>query len=87
MEGELLLRVVLLVPKSNQKPNLMLQSATRRSFWDKKSRPTGRSLWTEGVSLKLYTKNRMKECNSLSSSTKMKTRMKILQTIKITNST
>jgi len=36
MEGELLLRVVLLVPPNNQKPNLTLQSATRRSFWNKK---------------------------------------------------
>jgi len=50
MEGELLLRVVLLVPQNNQKQskqsNLTLQSATRRSFWDMK--PTGRSLWDGG---------------------------------------
>jgi len=45
MEWELLLRVVLLVSHNNQKPNLALQSATRRSFWDKKLRPPKRSLW------------------------------------------
>jgi len=50
IEGELLLRVVLLIPPNNQKPNLTLQSATRRSFWDKKLRPTGRSLWDGGSS-------------------------------------
>jgi len=53
MEEELLLIVVLLVPQNNQKPNLTLQSTTRRSFGDKKSRPTGRSLWDGGSSMKL----------------------------------
>jgi len=48
MVEELLLRVVLLVPQNNQKPNLMLQTARRKSFWDKKLRPTGRSLWDGG---------------------------------------
>jgi len=48
MQGKLLLRVVLLVPLNNQKSNLTLQSATKRTFWDKKLRPTRRSLWDRG---------------------------------------
>jgi len=35
-------------PPNNQKTNLTLQSATRISFWNKKLKPTGRSLWDEG---------------------------------------
>jgi len=48
MEGELLFIIVLLVPQNNEKPNLTLQNATRRSFWDKKLRPTRRTLWDGG---------------------------------------
>jgi len=48
MKGDLLLKVALLVPPNNQKPTLTLQSAIKRSFWNKKLRATRRSLWDGG---------------------------------------